>query len=134
MRRAIAVYFSSRVPVTSSTGIASCDTSPHIGSIDAHAEAAQARREEFRREPAAVGQAGRVGGNAREHRLREPGLEERAHAVALDALGEHLVGVDACGPLRGVGDAGRRAHEHERAARDPGGRCARRKHSRPPIE
>ena len=48
-----------------------------------------------------------------EHGLGEPALEERVDAIAFDRLRECLVGVSARRPLGRIGDARRRAHQHE---------------------
>ena len=66
----------------------------------ARAEHAQAVREVARRQAAPFAQARCVGRDGREQRLREPALEERVDAVALDRVGQRLVGDDALGARR----------------------------------
>ena len=62
---------------------------------------------------AAILDPGRIARERREQRLREPALEERVDAVALDLVRQRLVTRASGGALGVVGDAGRRADEHE---------------------
>ena len=83
---------------------------------------------------AAVGEAGRVGGNGREQRLREPAREERLDAVALDVVGERSSASTRAARSARVGDARAIALTSTRPRTRSGRSSASRRHSRPPIE
>jgi hypothetical protein len=58
-------------------------------------------------------EAGVLLGERREQWLRQPAPQERFEPVALQLVGELLVGIAADGPLGGVGDAGRAADQDQ---------------------
>ena len=67
----------------------------------------------------------RLGRQPGEHRHGQPPVDERGHALVPDAPGRGQVGRPAFGPLGGVLDAGRAAHEHQAPAPPRGPRWPR---------